>query len=693
MGSRKPFWRFSNDHRSSTSASSTSPVSSITAAEMPVEFLCPISRSLMADPVIVPPSGHTFERSCVQACADLAFSPPGLSLELSPSPLVLIPNVALKSAILSWCQSIGVPPPQPMPPDAARALVRSLMPPSSNPRPSPPHAAGGDGSGGGGHGRRDRRGEFMRRFAAFSFDEAEEAEKGEASRSPHGYGGTERGKEKRGELSRAAAAADSYGGTERGREKRGELSRAAAAADSYGSRYDEKGEAVRASSASSDGEGEIFGSRSTRPAQSLRGAMNPNAPSAFSVRTKNQAPSFSQHLTSSASSYQSSSSNSSITEAFVEEAPKEPPPPEVHNRTATSLPTSQTADVGVSEEEVLIKLMDTELSEQESAVVLLRQATKENRKRRIDLCTPRLLAALRSMLLSSSAAVQISATASLVNLSLEPENRVRIVRSGAVPPLVEVLEGGYPEARYHAAGALFSLALADENRAAIGVLGAIPPLLDLFSVPSADGLRARRDAGMALYYLSLAGANRSKIARAPGVVRALLSVASEREEVSPGGTPSTTQGPGLARLAMMVVCNLAGCNEGRAALMDGGAVASVVSLMRSPVAAAVEEYCVAALYGMSRGSLRFRGLARSASAEPVLTRVAEGWVSGGEMRREMAKKTLRALRGDDEDDAEPSLSMGFPADDDGSIVSEGMMSIRRRPNYYANPPRMNSAEF
>lgn len=510
----------------------------------------------------------------------------------------------------------------------------------------------------------------MRRFAAFTFDEAEAAEKGEASRSPHRYGGTERGKEKRGELSRAAAAADSYG-----------------------SRYDEKGEAVRASSASSDGEDEIFGSRSTRPAQSLRGTMNPNAPSAFSVRTKNQAPSFSQHLTSSASSYQSSSSNSSITEVFVEEAPKEPPPPEVHDRTATSLPTSQTADIGVSEEEVLIKLMDTELSEQESAVVLLRQATKENRKRRIDLCTPRLLAALRSMLLSSSAAVQISAIASLVNLSLEPENRVRIVRSGAVPPLVEVLEGGYPEARYHAAGALFSLALADENRAAIGVLGAIPPLLDLFSVPSADGLRARRDAGMALYYLSLAGANRSKIARAPGVVRALLSVALEREEASPVGTPSPPQGPGLARLAMMVVCNLAGCNEGRAALMDAGAVASVVSLMRSPAAAAVEEYCVAALYGMSRGSLRFRGLARSASAEPVLTRVAEGWVNGSEMRREMAKKTLRALRGDDEDDAEPLLSIGFPADDDGSIVSEGMMSIRRRPNYYANPPRMNSAEF
>ena len=118
------------------------------------------------------------------------------------------------------------------------------------------------------------------------------------------------------------------------------------------------------------------------------------------------------------------------------------------------------------------------------------------------------------MLLSADAGVQVNAAAAVVNLSLEPENKVRIVRSGAVSPLVDVLRGGHPEARDHAAGAMYSLAVEDENRAAIGVLGAIPPLLELFA--GASGYRVRREAGMTLYHVSLSGVNWSKIARAGG---------------------------------------------------------------------------------------------------------------------------------------------------------------------------------
>ncbi|KAJ8505564.1 hypothetical protein OPV22_006450 [Ensete ventricosum] len=637
MGSHKSFWKFSKLHRSSPSSALPASSSTTAAGEMPVEFLCPISRSLMSDPVIIPPSGHTFERSCIQACADLAFSPPGLAVDLGPSPLVLIPNVALRSAILRWCERSGIPPPIPIPLDAARSLVRGLMPPSFDPPPATPPLA---------------------------LDEAEEVEKGEA------FGARE--------------GTYAYGGTERARGERGEVFRGAASADSYG-RYDGKGEGLQASSAFTDEKDGIFRSRSTRSNQNLREATSPNTPPAFSVRTRKQASS-SPLSTSSAYSYPTSSSNSSFHEVFVEEASKEPPPPpQVNDPTASDLAPSPTAEIDVSEEEVVIKLMSKDMFLQESAVVLLRQATRESLDSRIALCTPRLLVALRPMLLTHSTAIQIDATAALVNLSLEPANRVRIVKSGTVLPLVEVLEGGHPEARDHAAGALFSLALEDENRAAIGVLGAIPPLLNLFSMPSPDGARARRDAGMALYYLSLASANRSKIARAPGAVRALLSVASEEE------TPPS-QGPSLVRLAMMVVCNLASSNEGRAALMDGGAVSRVVSLMSSP-SAAVEEYCVSALYGMSRGSLRFRGLARSAGAERVLMRVAEGSGGGGDMRQTMAKKTLRALRGENDDEAASRPPMGFLTDDDGSVVSEGMMSIRRRPNQYGNPARLKTAEF
>ncbi|CAL9751621.1 unnamed protein product [Musa acuminata subsp. burmannicoides] len=636
MGNHKSFWNFSKLHRRSPSSALPASSSTTAAAEMPMEFLCPISCSLMADPVIVPPSGHTFERSCIQACADLAFSPPGLAVDLGLSPLVLIPNVALKSAILRWCERSGIPPPIPIPLDAARSLVRGLMPPSFDPPPAttPPLA----------------------------LVEAEEVEKGES------FGARE--------------GTYAYGGTERARGGRGEVFRGTAVADSYG-RYDGKGEALLASSAFSDEKDGIFRSRSN---QNFREATSPNTPPAFSVRTRKQASS-SPLSTSSAYSYPTSSSNSSFHEVFVEEASKEPPPPpQVNDPTASDLAPSPTAEIDVSEEEVVIKLMSKDMFEQESAVVLLRQATRESLDSRIALCTPRLLAALRPMLLTHSTAIQIDATAALVNLSLEPANRVRIVKSGTVLPLVEVLDGGHPEARDHAAGALFSLALEDENRAAIGVLGAIPPLLNLFSMPSPDGARARRDAGMALYYLSLASANRSKIARASGAVRALLSVASEKEE-----TPSS-QGPSLVKLAMMVVCNLASSTEGRAALMDGGAVARVVSLMSSP-SAAVEEYCVSALYGMSRGSLRFRGLARSAGAERVLMRVAEGSGGGGDMRQTMAKKTLRALRGADDDEEAASPPMGFLADDDGSVVSEGMMSFRRRPNQHGNSARLKTAEF
>lgn len=327
-------------------------------------------------------------------------------------------------------------------------------------------------------------------------------------------------------------------------------------------------------------------------------------------------------------------------------------------------------------------LADAEPLEQEAIMMSLRQATRENPARRKSLCTSRLLAALRPMLLSDNPGIQINAAAAMVNLSLETENKVRIVRSGAVSPLVEVLKIGHLEARDHAAGAIYSLALEDENRSAIGVLGAIPPLLHLFADASAD-YRARREAGMALYYVSLGDMNRNKIARASGAVRSLIGLAGIKDRVAPADAAA------IRKLALMVLANLAGCTDGRAVLMDSGAVPVVAGLMSGGVVgpgSAEEEYCLSALYGLSKGSLRFRGLARAAGVEAVLMRIAEG---GGEgtMRREMAKRTLRAMRGEDDESAAAAAAVGlvFGGDyDDGNVVSEGMMSFKRRPKDYGS---------
>ncbi|KAF7065425.1 hypothetical protein CFC21_071531 [Triticum aestivum] len=423
-------------------------------------------------------------------------------------------------------------------------------------------------------------------------------------------------------------------------------------------------------------------------------AMPPAAAAAAeakSVRTRRAA------MASSSNSSYSSPASAASTSTYTSSSEITPAEEDVAAKTvkeAVKEVTQLELPVDPLEDEVVAIVMDAdEDGEVAAALAVLRDATRESAERRLALCTPRLLAALRRVLLiPRHASARVDATAALVNLSLEPANKVRIVRAGAVPALVEVLRSGgsVPEAREHAAGALFGLALNEENRAAIGVLGAVPPLLDLLTSP-AHHPRARRDAGMAIYHLSLAAVNQSKVARFPGASKALLSVASSAAEPTP-----------IRRLALMVICNVGACSEGRASLMDAGAVAAVSGILLLPhddatrlTLAELEEWCVAAIYALSRGSLRFRGLARAAGADRALRRVAEEGTPGG-VRREMARKTLRAMRGDLDEEADltgSSLECGDGDDCGGSIVSDGLMSFRRRQREVGASSCGNTAEF
>lgn len=316
----------------------------------------------------------------------------------------------------------------------------------------------------------------------------------------------------------------------------------------------------------------------------------------------------------------------------------------------------------------------------EAAMAVLLRETRESEERRRALCLPRLLAALRRVLHSKrhTPKAHADAAAALANLTNEPENRIPIVRAGAVTALVEVLSLGTasPEACEHAAGALFGLALDEENRAAIGVLGAVQPLLDLFTARD-HAPRARRDAGMALYHLSLSAVNQSKLARAPAAAKNLLSIASD----------STTAEPmPIRRLALMVVCNLAKCAEGRAALMDTGAVATVSAILSDDThRSELEELCVAALFGMSRGNPRFRGLARAAGADRPLILISERAPAG--VHKEMARKALRVVLGLG-DDSERDLPgfMNSERNVNGIAGSSVPVHRRRAASWAAAPP-------
>ncbi|GFS45075.1 RING/U-box superfamily protein with ARM repeat domain-containing protein [Actinidia rufa] len=346
MGSGKRRWRISLHW--SPSAIKKQP---------PKEFTCPLSGSLMADPVIVS-SGQTFERNCIQTCKSIGFKPV-LSDGSKPDFTTIIPNLALKSTILNWCNTHLTDQPKPIDSISAQKLIRALM--------------------------------------------ASQKQQSEEKKLIH---------------------------------PRSELT--------LSSRL----------SSSSDESVAVATSGSTTP---LPLATRP-----------------------SCYSYSSSSDVETLNPSSAEEI------------------------------DIVGRLKSSHVFEQEEAVISLRKITRSREDTRGHLCTPRLLSAVRSLIASRYATLQVNAVAALVNLSLENENKVKIVRSGIILPLIDVLKGGFPEAQEHAAGAIFSLSLDDQNKIAIGVLGALPPLLHALR---SESERARHDSALALYHLSLVQSNRSKLVK------------------------------------------------------------------------------------------------------------------------------------------------------------------------------------
>lgn len=284
----------------------------------------------------------------------------------------------------------------------------------------------------------------------------------------------------------------------------------------------------------------------------------------------------------------------------------------------------------VSEEaEMIAKLRSADVYDQEQELMNLRKKTRINEEARVWLCTSKLLSALKTGLISKYSNVQTNAAAITVNLSLHKLNKVKIVRSGIVPPLIDILKGGLPESQEHAAGALFSLALEDENKTAIGVLGALQPLLHALR---SESERTRHDSALALYHLSLIQSNRVKLVKL-GAVLTLLTLLK--------------RGDLLGRV-LLILCNLASCAEGKSTMLDSNAVECLVEILRNELESeSTRENCVAVLYSLSSGSLRFKGLAREARAVEVLRVVEE---NGSERGREKAKRMLMMLRERDDDD-------------------------------------------
>jgi len=471
----------------------------------------------MSDPVVVS-SGQTFERLSVQVCRNLGYIPDLLD-GTRPDLSTVIPNLAMKSTIFSWCDRQKVD--HPRPPDSAyvEGVVRARMDKDPNPSPTPSPGPG---------------------------------------------------------------------------PKTSEPEILPPVEENSPSDYDAVMEAIRARS-----------KNSMSPTTSLESV------------TIGQSP---YHPVRAVSMFSSSTTSSSSGVFAGADSP-------FRNAMSFSSTDHSSSPMSPEEEEIFNKLRGTDIFDHEQGLILLRKMTRSSEDLRVSLCTDRILSFLRSLLVSRYNLVQTNAAASVVNLSLEKQNKVKIVRSGFVPLLIDVLKSGTTEAQEHVAGALFSLALEDENKMVIGVLGAVEPLLH--ALRSSESERARQDAALALYHLSLIPSNRTRLVRA-GAVPTLLSM--------------VRSGDSTSRI-LLVLCNLAACPDGKGAMLDGNAVAILVGKLREVGGGdseAARENCVAVLLTLCQGNLRFRGLASEAGAEEVLMEVEE---NGNERVKEKASKILLAMRG------------------------------------------------
>ncbi|CAN6471763.1 unnamed protein product [Victoria cruziana] len=255
--------------------------------------------------------------------------------------------------------------------------------------------------------------------------------------------------------------------------------------------------------------------------------------------------------------------------------------------------------------------------EQAAAAREIRQLTRSDPASRLSIASDEaVLSALLQATASMDSRAQSDSLATVVNLSLEKESKVLLVRAGVLQYLVDALRNGCSEARGHAVAALFSLAVEEDNRIVIGVIGAIPLLLRLVGTSDAGDRATAEDAAMALYYLSLERANKAKMIR-EGAVPTLVRCAR--------GSAESEDSRSVQARCFMILCNLTVGEEGRRSLLGSDALAAASETIEiSTGAGPVEEQALALmLLLMGRGNGRYAPTGLQPAVIRAVTRLAQ----------------------------------------------------------------------
>ena len=168
----------------------------------------------------------------------------------------------------------------------------------------------------------------------------------------------------------------------------------------------------------------------------------------------------------------------------------------------------------------------------------------------------------------------------VLNLSIHDNNKKLVAETPMVIPLLtEALRSGTIETRTNAAATLFTLSALDSNKALIGKSGALKPLIDLLE----EGHQlAMKDVASAIFNLCMIHENRSRAVR-DGAGGVILKKFMDRTQVDEG----------LALLAM-----LSSHPKAIEEMGEVGAVPCLLTVIRETTCGRNKENCIAILHAI-----------------------------------------------------------------------------------------------
>ncbi|KAL6217800.1 hypothetical protein ACLB2K_011017 [Fragaria x ananassa] len=166
----------------------------------------------------------------------------------------------------------------------------------------------------------------------------------------------------------------------------------------------------------------------------------------------------------------------------------------------------------------------------------------------------------------------------LLNLSIHDNNKKLVAETPMVMPLlIEALQSGTIQTRSNAAAALFTLSALDSNKALIGESGALKPLIDLLE----EGHPlAMKDVASAIFNLCVTHENKARAVRV-GAVKTILMKLTNRMHVDE---------------LLTILALLSSHPKAVEEMGDLGAVPCLLSIMRDAICDRSKENCIAVLH-------------------------------------------------------------------------------------------------